>query len=143
MKLEVTRNFDLKILDLNQIIGNIQINTNKALREAAEVVNSNIKKEFKATNKRGVTNLNNQYAKRRSTNGQSLAKDTGVAMDDLLTISKPNSSTIEGGFLDNSAGKGGNYIAEWDEGGRSVIKPALDKGLRAIETIFNKNFSPK
>lgn len=156
--MKATPNFNPNILNLSAIIGNLKTNINKSLKESSQVLKKNIKEELRSPNKTGAfvkgfskgknstyaitaSGRRKRFSERRSASGESLARETG-ASERLISSQSLSNSTVEVGFLENPFGF--DYVAYQElEKNRPTVKKAGENSLKEIETIFDKNFTPK
>jgi len=109
----------------------IKMNISKAIKDSAGIVKQSIASEFKKP-KTGVRNIKNQYEQKRSSLGESLAKDSGDSLKNL-EIQNLGTSAIVG-----IVSFGTDYVKAWEKE-RPTMQPAADKSLQKIEEIFTKN----
>jgi hypothetical protein len=141
--MKATPNFNPNILNLSAIIGNLKTNINKSLKESSQVLKKNIKEELRSPNKTGAlkSGRRKRFSERRSASGESLARETG-ASERLISSQSLSNSTVEVGFLENPFGF--DYVAYQElEKNRPTVEKAGENSLKEIETIFDKNFTPK
>jgi len=120
------------------------------LEEASKIIEKNIKAELRSPNKTGTAvgdfsysqgRKFKRFSKNRSAVGESLARETGKS-ERLISSTRVGSRAMEIGFLDNP--NGFDYVAYHEEdNSRPTLKNAVDKSLKEIEAIIDKNFMPK
>jgi len=134
----------MKRLDLSSCARSIRIAKAASLRQIGREVKTAIAGEFKLNNKAGVPNKRNQYAGRRSSISQSLAKDSGQALANLNSSIEGNKVVIGIRKFTNTLNGGKNYIQGWeDSGSRPTIANALEKTRDRIYSIVRTNKNSK
>lgn len=130
--------------------GLIRANISRFLDEASKIVEKNIKAELRSKNKTGTEVGDSSYVQgqrfkrfstRRSAVGESLARETGRS-ERLISSEKVGSTGVKIGFEENPLGF--DYVAfHEEENNRPTMQLAIDKSLKEIESIMDKNFRPK
>ena len=129
---------------LRSILGNTKSNLSRAMTESAKLVKDNIKAELRDPNKTGTAKPKSRRRAspaRRSAAGESLARDTG-ASERLISSDKTSDTSVKVGFKENPFGF--DYVAYQElENNRPTMQKAVEKSLKGIENIFDKNLKPK
>lgn len=132
----------MKRLDLSNVKKAINAARSISLRKIGREVKTAIAKEFTSNNKTGIINPKNQYAGRRSSPFQSLAKDSGQSLANLNYDVSANKVVIGIKKFTNTNG-GKNYISYWENNNRPTIANALEKTKTKIYSIVETNLNSR